>query len=147
MQTKICPKCGAIRPHEDRVCECGFDFVADQQHGEEGDLEDAIDVLQSFARAGGSRLNVTAFAATAALFWGLGLFMITWWIIFFDGPSSDATMLGRVYRGYEISATGSFIGLAWGLTDGLVGGAVFAWAYNTLAALLTLRSRKSAGPG
>jgi membrane associated rhomboid family serine protease len=29
---------------------------------------------------------------------------------------------------------GSLIGLAWGLLDGLIGGAIFAWLYNRLAA-------------
>jgi len=41
-------------------------------------------------------------------------------------------MIGAVYRGYNISPTGSFIGLAWGLVDGLIGGAIFAWLYNCL---------------
>jgi hypothetical protein len=86
---------------------------------------------------------VKAFALAGSLLWGLGLFMITWWIILFDGPSAEATILGRVYRGYEISPVGSLVGLAWGLADGLIGGAVFAWLYNTAAALLALRSKKS----
>ena len=41
-------------------------------------------------------------------------------------------MIGAVYRGYNISPTGSFIGLIWGLFDGLIGGAIFAWLYNWL---------------
>jgi len=79
------------------------------------------------------KLNVKAFAITCGLFWGLGLFLITWWIILFDGASCEATIIGRVYRGYCISAAGSFIGLAWGLVDGLIGGALFAWIYNQIS--------------
>jgi len=60
------------------------------------------------------------------------LFLCTWWIIFFDGATGQATMIGAVYRGYNISPIGSFIGLAWGLVDGLIGGAIFAWLYNCL---------------
>ncbi len=60
------------------------------------------------------------------------LFLCTWWIIFFDGATGQATMIGAVYRGYNISPIGSFIGLAWGLVDGLIGGAIFAWLYNYL---------------
>ncbi|NNE34078.1 MAG: bacteriophage holin [Rhodothermales bacterium] len=81
---------------------------------------------------GVGRLNVVAFSVTCGLFWGLGLFLITWWIIFFDGATGEPTLIGRVYRGYSISALGSLAGLAWGLVDGLVGGAIFAWLYNRL---------------
>lgn len=79
------------------------------------------------------RLSVRAFSLTCGLIWGAGLFMLTWWMIMFDGPSAGPTFLGRIYRGYQITPTGSFIGLAWALVDGLAGGAVFAWLYNRLA--------------
>ena len=78
------------------------------------------------------KLNIKAFAIAVGLLWGLLLFLCTWWIIFFDGATEQTTMIGAVYRGYNISPTGSFIGLAWGLVDGLVGGAIFAWLYNWL---------------
>jgi hypothetical protein len=78
------------------------------------------------------RLNVKAFALTCALVWGLGLFCLTWWVIAFDGATSEITFLGRVYRGYTLTPMGSVIGLIWALLDGLIGGAVVAWLYNTL---------------
>jgi len=65
--------------------------------------------------------------------WGVGLFMLTWWIIFFDGATGATTFIGHIYRGYNISPMGSVIGLAWGLCDGFVGGALFAWLYNRLS--------------
>ena len=80
------------------------------------------------------KFNVKASAMACGIIWGLGLFLLTWWIIAFDGATGEATLIGRVYRGYTISPLGSVIGLAWGLVDGLVGGAVFAWLYNVLAA-------------
>ena len=40
------------------------------------------------------------------------------------------TFIGKIYRGDEGTATGSFIGLGWGLADGFVGGAIVAWVYN-----------------
>jgi len=55
---------------------------------------------------------------------------ITWWIILFDGSTGEATLIGRVYRGYTISPIGSLIGLVWAFFDGLIGGAIFAWVYN-----------------
>lgn len=79
-------------------------------------------------------INVKAFATACSLFWGLGLFMLTWWIIFFEGASGDQTIIGIIYRGYNISPLGSLIGLVWGLVDGFVGGVIFAWLYNFLAA-------------
>src|SRR5688572_14782664 len=81
------------------------------------------------------RLNIKAFALTCGLTWGIGLFLLTWWVMAFDGPTGDAALIGRVYRGYDISAAGSLIGLAWGFIDGLVGGAAFAWLYNRIARL------------
>ena len=78
------------------------------------------------------QLNVKAFALTCALLWGVGVFLLTWWIIAFDGATGEVTWLGRVYRGYAISPTGSVIGLMWALVDGLIGGAIFAWLYNFL---------------
>lgn len=83
------------------------------------------------------RLNVRAFALTCGLMWGLGLMMITWWVILFDGETGEPTLIGAVYRGYSISFLGSLIGLAWGLFDGMVGGAIFAWLYNLLVGRLT----------
>jgi len=80
------------------------------------------------------KLNVKAFALTSGLLWGLGLFCLTWWLILLDGPTGEVTLIGRLYRGYTISPIGSFIGLVWALGDGAVGGAVFAWIYNLLAA-------------
>ena len=80
------------------------------------------------------RFNVKVFALTCALVWGFGLFLLTWWIIAFEGATAERTFLGLVYRGYSISPAGSVIGLGWALLDGLVGGAIFAWLYNLFAA-------------
>ena len=82
------------------------------------------------------RLNVKAFALAVALFWGLALFLVTWWIMLFDGATGEITFLGQIYRGYNISPIGSIVGLVWGLVDGLIGGAIFAWLYNLLASRL-----------
>ena len=78
-------------------------------------------------------LNVKAFALACGLLWGIGLFLITWWIIAFDGSTNEPTLIGRIYRGYNISPLGSLIGLAWALPDGAIGGAILAWLYNLIA--------------
>ena len=79
------------------------------------------------------KLDVRAFALTCSLVWGLGLFVLTWWIIAFDGASAEPTFIGSIYRGYTITPMGSVIGLIWALADGFVGGAIFSWLYNLLA--------------
>jgi hypothetical protein len=86
------------------------------------------------------KLDVKAFGLTCGLLWGLGLFCLTWWVIMFDGATGEATIIGRLYRGYNISPVGSFIGLVWASADGLVGGAVFAWLYNLLVGRLSSAS-------
>jgi len=83
------------------------------------------------------KLDVKAFAITAAVFWGSGLFLLTWWIILLDGSSTAPTFIGQIYRGYTVTPTGSLIGLVWAVVDGLIGGAIFAWIYNFLVARRT----------
>ena len=80
------------------------------------------------------RLDVKACALTAGVLWGLGVFLFAWWVMLFEGATGEATLIGLMYRGFEISPLGSVIGLAWGLADGLVGGALFAWLYNFISA-------------
>jgi len=88
------------------------------------------------------KLNVKALALACGIFWGLSMFLITWWIIYFEGSTGNPTIIGAVYRGYRISAAGSIYGLVWGFLDGLIGGAIFAWLYNLLASCFT-RTEKS----
>ena len=85
------------------------------------------------------KLNVKAFALTCGILWGFGLFVLTWWIIAFEGATGDPTFIGRLYRGYSISPAGSVIGFIWALVDGVVGGAIFAWFYNLLATRFSSR--------
>ena len=81
------------------------------------------------------KLNIWAFAITFGIWWGVGVFIITWWIIAVGGGATgEPTFVARIYLGYEISALGSIIGLVWGLIDGLIAGAIFAWLYNFTAA-------------
>jgi hypothetical protein len=82
------------------------------------------------------RLSITALALTAGVLWGaailvVGLANLTW-------PSYGSAFLelaASVYPGYRAgSGFGSvIIGALYGLVDGAIGGAVFAWLYNFLA--------------
>lgn len=88
-------------------------------------------------------LNIKACALSFAILWGLGLFLMTWWIIAFDGTSTETTLLSRCYRGYSFTAIGSIIGLAWAFLDGLIGGAIFAWLYNCLHSRFTQTAQEN----
>ncbi|MGO9057364.1 MAG: bacteriophage holin [Candidatus Binataceae bacterium] len=79
------------------------------------------------------KLDIKAFSLSCGLIWGLGLFCLTWWVIAFEGATGQMTLIGHLYRGYNVSPMGSLIGLVWATPDGLIGGAVFAWAYNVIA--------------
>ena len=76
------------------------------------------------------KLNVRAFALSCSLIWGFGQFFLTWWMIAFDGASSNITLIGKIYRGYTVTPVGTLLGLVWGLADGLLGGLIFAWLYT-----------------
>lgn len=80
------------------------------------------------------KLNIKAFALTCGIIWGIGLFILTWVIIAFEGITGDPTFIGLAYRGYNVSPLGSVIGLIYALIDGTIGGAIFAWLYNFIAA-------------
>ncbi len=86
------------------------------------------------------KLDVRAFALTCAILWGLGLPLVTFWVIALDGASADPTWLGHVYRGYRLTVTGGLIGGIWAFLDALIGGAVFAWLYNLIEARATTRN-------
>jgi hypothetical protein len=79
------------------------------------------------------KLNIKSFALSCGIVWGLGLFLLTWWFIAFDGATGEPTLIGKLYRGYTVSPIGSVIGLVYAFFDALIGGAIFAWLYNKIA--------------
>ncbi len=90
------------------------------------------------------KLDVKAFALTWAILWGLGLPLVTWWVMAFDGASANPTWLGHIYRGYNLTVAGSVIGGIWAFVDALIGGAIFAWLYNAIEGRVTVRHRMAA---
>ena len=53
-------------------------------------------------------------------------------MMLYDGATEEMLLIGKIYRGYNISVGGAFIGLLWGFFDGLILGALYAWLYNFL---------------
>jgi drug/metabolite transporter (DMT)-like permease len=90
------------------------------------------------------KLNIKAFALACGLIWGLGLFLLTWWIIAIEGVTEEVTFIGRIYRGYNITPPGSFIGLIWAFIDGAIGGAIFAWLYNLISSRTSAKKEQAA---
>jgi len=78
------------------------------------------------------KLNIKAFALAGGLVWGFNWFGLTWWMILNDGITREVTIIGRMYRGWTLSPTGSLIAFAWGFFDGLLLGLMVAWIYNKL---------------
>lgn len=88
------------------------------------------------------KLNIKAFALACGIIWGVGLMIGTWWIMVFEGATHERYFLGLIYRGYNISAIGSLLGLIYGFFDGLIGGALLAWLYNLLSQKMTRRAER-----
>ena len=83
------------------------------------------------------KINVKAFALTAAICWGVGAMFLTG-VVNMIWPTYGQAFLNAmasVYPGYE-GTPGSgqvIIGTFYGLVDGAIAGAVFGWLYNRIA--------------
>ncbi len=49
---------------------------------------------------------------------------------YFGYGSEMVKIIGTVYKGYDSTIAGSFMGAGWGIADGFIGGWLFAWFYN-----------------
>jgi hypothetical protein len=82
------------------------------------------------------KLNISAFALAFGIWWGLGVFVITWWLIATGAEPATGMFLDRLYIGYHLTPAGSLIGLAWGVVCGTICGGILAWLYNILCELI-----------
>jgi hypothetical protein len=82
------------------------------------------------------KIDVKAFSLACGIVWGLGIFLLTFWIIAIEGATGEPTLIGRLYRGFTISPAGSFIGFTWAFVDGMIGGAIVSWLYNLISTRL-----------
>jgi hypothetical protein len=77
-----------------------------------------------------ARIRAGVLALVGALIGGLGLFIMTAWLVIEDGPQvgRHLQLLSNYFVGYSVTWTGSVVGLFYGaLTGGLVG-----WAIGTI---------------
>ena len=82
------------------------------------------------------KLNIKAFALASGFVWGINWFALTWWMILFDGITREVTIIGRMYRGWNLSPTGSLIALVWG----------FGWFLDRVDGCLDLQQNQSPLP-
>lgn len=91
------------------------------------------------------KLNVSAFALAFGIWWGGGIFLMTWWLLATSGAPSVPMMLDSLYVGYAITPLGSLVGLAYGFVCGAVCGGILAWLYNMLAERVGVGAHRAAG--
>lgn len=80
--------------------------------------------------------NIRALALAIGVFWGGAVFITGVANLIWPGYGSMfLQLLASIYPGYSGAPTFGqvIIGTLYGLVDGAIGGAVFAWLYNTLS--------------
>ncbi len=73
------------------------------------------------------RIKAEALAFVCGLIGGLGLFVMTVWLVLKGGPDvgQHLRLLSNFFTGYSVTWAGAFVGLAYGaVTGGLIGWAV-----------------------
>ncbi len=82
------------------------------------------------------KLSVKAFATSAAILWGGSIFLVASLHYFFPGyGQSFLEIPASFFPGYHVdrSIVSVLIGTGWGLVDGAIDGAIFAFLYNVIA--------------
>ena len=77
-----------------------------------------------------ARIKTDALALVCALLGGVGIFVMTVWLVIKDGPQAGQhlRLLSNYFIGYSVTWRGSIVGLFYGaLTGGVVG-----WAVGTI---------------
>lgn len=82
------------------------------------------------------RFNVIALSTTSALIWGGAILVVaTANLMWPDYGRAFLELAAAIYPGYQpgLSIGSIMTGTLYGLVDGAIGGAVFAWLYNLLS--------------
>lgn len=84
------------------------------------------------------KFNVGALALAIGLFWGASIFLVGAVNLFVaDYGRAFLLLAASIYPGYTggTSFGQVIIGSLYGVVDGTIGGAIFAWLYNWIATL------------
>ena len=89
------------------------------------------------------RLNATVQGVVTGIVAGLGIFIVTNWLVLKGGEVAGPhlSLLGQFFVGYRVTFAGSLIGAAYGFACGFVGGYLIARMYNWFASLRNGKSR------
>ena len=82
------------------------------------------------------KFNIGALALAVGLYWGGAILIVGVSNLIWPGYGSAFLQLAAsIYPGYSASATFGqvIVGTLYGLVDGAIGGALFAWLYNCSA--------------
>ena len=84
-----------------------------------------------------ARIQAAVLALVFGLICGLGLFLMTVWLILKGGPvvGPHLGLLGNFFPGYSVTWRGSIAGLFWGTLTGALVGWVIGKVYNRIVAL------------
>lgn len=91
------------------------------------------------------RLNATVHGVVTGIVAGLGLFLATMWLVLKGGEvvGPHLSLLGQFLIGYEVSVSGSFIGMGYGLILGFLAGYSVARLYNWFVSLRENLTRRA----
>jgi hypothetical protein len=83
------------------------------------------------------RMQAGILALVFALICGLGLFIMTAWLVIKNGPMTGMhlQLLNNYFLGYSVSWTGSFVGFFYGALVGAVIGWAIGKVYNRIVGL------------
>jgi len=81
------------------------------------------------------RMNSRILGITFGLLFGIGLFLITNWLVLKDGPHVGAhlMLLGQYFPGYSVTFVGSLIGFVYAFIVGWMIGSAVGHLYNRFA--------------
>jgi hypothetical protein len=82
------------------------------------------------------KLDIRALALAVGLFWGAAMFLVGVANLIWPGyGQAFLQAVASLYPGYSAAATFGqvVVGALYGLADGVVSAAIFAWLYNRLA--------------
>ena len=79
-----------------------------------------------------ARINADALALVCAVTGGVGLFVMTVWLVIKDGlqAGQHLQLLSNYFVGYSVTWPGAFVGLLYGVLTGGIAGWVIGRIYN-----------------
>jgi len=82
------------------------------------------------------KLSIKGLAIASGLLWGIAILIVgAAHMIWPSYGTSFLELMSSLYPGYDVDTgvTGLIVGTLYGVVDGGIGGALFAWVYNFFA--------------